>query len=391
MDPSGWPATDASEVERLLDESRARDATFASGRILGSMCTAPHPLGRATFARFMETNLGDPALNVGTRDLELKATALLLRMLDAPMGAGGVFVSGGSEANFTALRLAAKLTGKREVVLPRSAHFSFDKACDYLGLQPVWARLTPDYRVDVDHVRELVNERTACIVGIAGTTEFGTVDDIPALADIGRDLGARVHVDAAWGGFLLPFLRDTEPGLPATDFTVEGVTSVTVDPHKFGLAPIPSGFLAARQGDDFIRTSTPTPYVSVARQPTLQGTRSGAACAATWAVLTHLGHAGYRANAERAMSVARHAAKRFRAIGVAPLIPPVLPLLTLPVADPVAVRAALAEEGWLVNLAPLTKGIKIVCMPHVTRESIDAFVPVLEGVLSKLGGSPTHV
>ncbi len=332
----------------------------------------------------METNLGDPALNPGARDLELKATSLLLQLARAPIGAGGVFVSGGSEANFTALRLAAKLTGRREIVLPRNAHFSFDKAIDYLGMQPVWAHVTDDWRVDVDHVASLVSERTACVVAIAGSTEFGTVDDVPALARICRERGVRLHVDAAWGGFLLPFLRDR--GFPETDFAVEGVTTMTIDPHKFGLAPIPSGFLAARQGDDFIRTSTPTPYVSVERQPTLQGTRSGAASAATFAVMTHLGHDGYRANAERAVGIAQHLAARLRAIGAPPLIEPALPLVTVPVDDPVAVRTALAAEGWLVSLAPLSRGIKIVCMPHVSRESVDAFIPVLEGVLAKRGG-----
>ncbi|HVL49127.1 MAG TPA: tyrosine decarboxylase MfnA [Candidatus Thermoplasmatota archaeon] len=379
----GRPAEDVlAEVAR----ERGRDVSFASGRILGSMCTAPHPVAREAYLRFLETNLGDPALFPGAHALEARALAALGDLVAAPPAALGAFVSGGSEGNFTALRIAARrAAGRREIVLPESAHFSFDKACDYLGLVPRHARVGPDFKVDVDDVRRLAGPRTAAIVALAGSTEHGVVDDVPALAEVARATGAALHVDAAYGGFVVPFLKRLGHALPDFDFSVEGVTTIALDPHKMGLAPIPSGVVFARDAADFRRVSTPSPYVSVERQPTLAGTRPGAAAAATWAVIEHLGVAGYTDVVKRAWETAEHLVRRLAERDLAIARAPETPIVVVPVADPVAVRARLRERGWYVNLAPLTRGVKIVCMPHVTREAVDAFVPDLADVVREVG------
>src|SRR5436305_10015168 len=94
------------DVRATLRAARAGDTPFASGRILGSMCTAPHPVAVEAYAQFLETNLGDPHLCPGARELEDAALASLGALLRAPATARGVFVTGGSEANFTGVLLA---------------------------------------------------------------------------------------------------------------------------------------------------------------------------------------------------------------------------------------------------------------------------------------------
>ncbi|HWG90367.1 MAG TPA: tyrosine decarboxylase MfnA, partial [Candidatus Thermoplasmatota archaeon] len=307
--------TPAADVLAELREARRRDFTFESGRILGSMCTAPHPIGAEAHRLFLETNLGDPLLFPGARDLEVKAMEMVGSFLGAGPQGSGVFVTGGSEANFTALRMAVKRSGKREVVLPRSAHFSFDKTVDYLGLVPRFADTLPDGTVDVDHVRRLIGPDTAAIVGIAGTTELGVVDDIPALSELAVSRGVHLHVDAAWGGFVIPFAKRLGHKVPDFDLALPGVATLTVDPHKMGLAPVPAGILLSRDAAYFQDISIPSPYVSVEKQPTLQGTRSGAAAAATYAVLRHLGWRGYQDVVAECFRVARLLDARLRAMG----------------------------------------------------------------------------
>src|SRR5437867_4032691 len=112
------------DVRRRLREARGRDTPFASGRILGSMCTAPHPVAVEAYHAFLETNLGDPHLCPGAKELEEAALASLGAMLRAPPGAKGVFLTGGSEANFAGILLAHRKRGGREVVHAESAHFS---------------------------------------------------------------------------------------------------------------------------------------------------------------------------------------------------------------------------------------------------------------------------
>lgn len=367
----------ADDVRAALRAARAKDTPFASGRILGSMCTAPHPIAIEAYETFLDTNLGDPQLCPGARELEQQALASIGALLHAPASARGVFLTGGSEANFMGVLLASRKQGGREVILPESAHFSFDKAVSYLGLRPVSARVGPDGRVDIDDVRERIGRETCCVVGIAGTTELGVVDDIPALGALCADLRLPLHVDAAFGGFVIPFARRLGRSLPEFDLAVSGVTSLCVDPHKMGLAPIPSGVLFARDARDFDAASVPSPYVSVERQPTLQGTRPGAAPAAVWAVLEHLGVEGYTHVVAECLRVSDRLAQGLRARGFPPVREPELNIVAFRVADPVATRAALREKGWLLSLAPLSRGLKVVCMPHVTDKAVDAFLDVL--------------
>jgi tyrosine decarboxylase/aspartate 1-decarboxylase len=374
VQPKGVPA---DEIRARLARERARDTPFGSGRILGSMCTAPHPIALEAWRLFAETNLGDPHLCPGARTLEDEALADLGAMLHAPASARGAFVTGGSEANLTAVLLAARKKGGREVVLPESAHFSFDKACSWLGLRQITARLKRDGTVDVDDVAARLGSQTACVVGIAGTTELGAVDDIPALARICQDARVPLHVDAAWGGFVIPFARKLGRKLPDFDLALEGVTTLCVDPHKMGLAPIPSGMLFARDARDFDPLAVPSPYVSVERQPTLQGTRNGAAPAATWAVMRHLGADGYTHAIQRCLDVTAHLVQGLEKSGFPPVIPPPLSIVAFRVADPQDARRRLREQGWLVSLAPLTGGLKVVVGPHVTKEAIDGFLAVL--------------
>jgi tyrosine decarboxylase/aspartate 1-decarboxylase len=379
MRDRGLPLDD---VRARLRAARARDTPFRSGRILGSMCTEPHPVAVEAYHLFLETNLGDPHLAPGAAGLEVEALRALGGLLQAPAGgARGVFVTGGSEANFTGILLAHKKRGGREVVMPESAHFSLDKACTYLGLRQSIARTTPDGKADVDDIRERITRETACVVAIAGTTELGVVDPVPEIAALCRDMDVPLHVDASFGGFVIPFAKRLGRKLPDFDLALDGVTTLAIDPHKMGLAPIPSGVLFARDAADLDALSIPSPYVSVERQPTLQGTRPGAAPAATWAVLEHLGVEGYTRVVKECLDVTAHLAKGFEGAGFPPVQrEPELTIVAFRVRDAPEARRRLREKGYLVSLAPLSGGLKVVCMPHVTRQAVDDLLAVLPSV-----------
>jgi len=235
--------------------------------------------------------------------------------------------------------------------------------------------------VDVEEVRERIGPDTCCVVGVAGTTELGVVDDIPALGEICADLRVPLHVDAAFGGFVIPFAKRLPQRkfaqLPDFDLGVRGVSTLCVDPHKMGLAPIPTGVLFARDARDLDVVSVPSPYVSVERQPSLQGTRPGAAPAAVWAVMEHLGIEGYTHVVGECLRVTSRLASGLRARGFAPVREPALNIVAFRVEDPVAARVALRERGFLLSLAPLSKGLKVVVMPHVTDKAVDAFLDAL--------------
>lgn len=365
------------KVLELLKRVKEEDLTYDSGRILGSMCTSPHPLAKEVFCEFIESNLGDPGLFKGTRALEKDVIRMIGELLGDPNVVGHV-VTGGTEANLMAMRAARNITdlAEPEIIVPRSAHFSFKKAAEILRLNLKEAALGPDYRVDVDSVGGLISSNTVAIVGIAGTTELGLVDPIPELSRLCEDEGIYLHVDAALGGFIIPFLKEVGYDLPDFDFRLKGVTSLTIDPHKMGLAPIPSGCIVFRGQEYLDSMSIETPYLTEKQQSTIVGTRSGASAAATWAIMKYMGREGYIRVVEDSMRITRFLASELKRCGFELVTEPQLNIVAFnsPDMPPEALAHELESRGWSVSISSYPPAVRIVLMPHIKKEHIEAFM-----------------
>lgn len=361
-----------SDVMALLAQAHVLDLSYRGGRILGSMCTAPHPIGIEAFTSFLETNLGDSGLFQGTRGLEEEVVRMIGELQGGDWAAGRV-VTGGTEANIMALWSARNLTRKKEVLAPESVHFSIDKACNLLGLKLVKAGLKESNQVDLGEVEERINKETSCLIGIGGTTEHGVVDDIKGLSDIALEHDIPLHVDAAFGGFVLPFLKDL--GYPVEwDLSLEGISSVTVDPHKMGLVPIPCGTILFRDKSALRSIEIEAPYLTKKRQHTLVGTRSGASTAAAYAVLKNLGREGYRKVVGSSMENTLYLYEELNKRGYT-VQKPVTNIIVFKADKDIIMR--LSGAGW--NLSQTCQGdIRIVLMPHVTRQVLDDFLKELD-------------
>ncbi|MGB7544038.1 MAG: tyrosine decarboxylase MfnA [Methanothrix sp.] len=369
-----------SEVMRLLEETRERDYRY--DRFFSTMCTQPHPIAVRAHSMFLETNLGDPGLFPGVADLEDRVVAMLGELLGCPYACGYVS-TGGTESNIQAIRAARNEAGIKNgnIVVPASAHFSFDKIGDILSLEVRKAELDESLRVDLSSVEGLVDERTVALVGIAGTTEFGQVDPIEDLAEIAEEKSIHLHVDAAFGGFVLPFLKRRFKW----DFSLPGVSSITIDPHKMGLSTIPAGGLLFRGPECLSALETETHYLTRARQASLTGTRSGAAAAATYAVMMHLGREGFRKMVDYCMDLTAHLVAGARTISVEPFIEPVMNVVALSVPSPATVREELMKLDWHVSMTrEPNRALRLILMGHMSQERIDLFLEDLESVLLKL-------
>jgi tyrosine decarboxylase/aspartate 1-decarboxylase len=368
------------EVLRILEEMKGRDLQY--DRFFSTMCTRPHSIAVKAHDLFLETNLGDPGLFPGVAELEARTISIMGDLLGCP-DAVGYISTGGTESNIQAIRAAksASQVSDGNIVVPASAHFSFDKIGDMLNLEVRKADLDESLRADVSSVERLVDDQTVALVGIAGTTEFGQVDPIDELAPIAKDRGIHLHVDAAFGGFVLPFLnRDYR-----WDFRVEGVSSITIDPHKMGMSTIPAGGLLFRTLNDMSLLEADTHYLTVARQASLTGTRSGAAAAATYAVMIHLGRTGFRKVVSYCMDLTRHLVEGSRQIGINPVIEPVMNVVALKVKSPTVVRSKLIERGWHVSMTrEPNRALRLILMPHITHENIDLFLEDLEAAVTNL-------
>ena len=365
-----------------LKKIHEHDSKYKTGKILCSMCTAPHPIARRAHRLFVGSNLGDPGLFPGSLQLEKEVIGKLAALLNCKNSVGSI-VSGGTEANMLALLAARNMTNvsEPEVVLPASAHFSFAKICNLLRIKPVEARLDSSYRVDLSSVKRCLSKNTVAIVGTAGTAELGAVDPINKLSQIASKQGIYLHVDAAFGGLIIPFLKNASRNASEFDFRSEGVKSITVDPHKMGMATIPAGGILFRDSSYLRYIMTHTPYLTDKVQYTFVGTRSGASVAATWAVFESLGREGFTKTAKHCIRLTKLLSSGLESLGFKLITRPTLNIVAFRCADYKLLAETLKRRGWFVSTVPRLDCIRIVVMPHVQYRHITALLIALKEIV----------
>lgn len=374
------------KISEKLQKFKREDMNYKSGRILGSMCTCPHEVGVEAYYMFLESNLGDSGLFKGTRQMEKEVIEMLGELLGKRDVCGHV-ITGGTEANIMAMRAARNSSDVKnpEIIIPKSAHFSFKKAADMLCLKIREAELDKNYCMDMGSVKGLVSPNTVAIVGIAGTTELGVIDPIEELSDLCLKNDIYLHVDAAFGGFSIPFLNHIGYGFPKFDFSLKGVSSITIDPHKMGLAPIPTGCILFRDKSYLQSISTETPYLTEKEQSTIVGTRTGASAAAAWALMKYLGKDGYAEIAEKCIKVTQLLAEGITKSGFKLIRKPQLNLVSFK-SNEIGIEEIveeLEEKGWMVSVSAYPKAIRIVVMPHIKEEHIQEFLKDLHEIYTK--------
>ena len=238
-------------------------------------------------------------MNPGTHQLEKEAVRMMASLLGHPEAVGFI-TSGGTESNLSALRLARNLARKDspEVIMPESAHYSFRVAAELMGLRLHEVPLDGAFRPRMDQVETLINERTIALVCSAPDGSLGQLDPVSEFADLAAQHGLYLHVDAAFGGFFLPFMRDLGYDVPPFDFSLPGVSSIMTDGHKLGLLPVATGFFLVR--DEAMLQAIPIETTVIHN---ITATKPGDHAAAAWAVMQRLGRAGYRESARRIVEV----------------------------------------------------------------------------------------
>ena len=378
---------DKDVILKELSEFHELDYDYSEGRILGSMCTEAHPFAKEVYCKFLDTNLGDPGLFKGTKHIENEVIKSIGKLLSLDEAYGNI-VTGGTEANLMAIRAARNHARKYkgivdgEIIIPESAHFSFKKAADMLNLRIVEVELDKNYKIDIDSLKRVISDKTVAIVAIAGTTELGLIDPIEEISKIAQEHNIYFHVDAAFGGFSIPFLKELGYDLPVFDFSLPGVCSITVDPHKMGLAPIPAGGIIFRKEEYLEVMAVDSPYLTVKTQSTIVGTRLGASSAATYAIMKYFGREGYCKIAEDLMDNTQYLKNGLLKIGYEVVCEPELNIVAFnhPNMDVNVLANKLEELNWKVSVAKCPAAIRIVLMNHIKKEHLKKLLEDLKEI-----------
>ncbi len=244
-----------------------------------SVAVAADALASATNAS-LDTYDSGPA----TLAIETWVVQTLARLAGLPSTAGGVFGPGGSYSNLLALLIARDRAGAKRgidvrhdgvgalgspvVLCSRVAHFSVQRSCAALGLGESAVvtvdcdeqhRMRPSALLAVLDGLAEAGRTPIAVVATAGTTDFGTVDPLPELAEIARDRGLWLHVDAAYGFGAL--FSDRFAGMLTG---IGGADSITLDLHKVGWQPAAASLLLLADTDSFASLDRSVAYLNPA-------------------------------------------------------------------------------------------------------------------------------
>ena len=380
------------EILNLLEKKLEKDFSYDSGFILGSMCTEPLDIAKEIYIKYISKNLGDPGLFLGTAALE-EELIFEIGALFGNRNIIGTFTTGGSEANLIAMRIARNLRSdikNPEVVVPASAHISFDKAADLLKLKLRKVKLMDNFQVDLNHFESLINKNTCAVVGVAGTISLGLIDPVEEIGNLVEGKNIFFHIDAAFGGFVLPFLKRLGYKIPLWDFSVKSVDSITADPHKMGLGIIPSGGYFIKDALILQKTGFEIPYLAGGpfKHFHIVGTRPGGPIIAFWVILKYLGINGFNEIIRKCMENTEYLAQRISEInGIKLAVDPIMNVIgiTTENGDSICeIEEALRNNNWMLGKFLDLNLIRVVIMPHVKREHLSNFVTDLEKIVKKL-------
>lgn len=380
------------EILKILEKKLEKDFSYNSGSILGSMCTEPLDFGVEVYMKYISKNLGDPGLFLGTTALEEELVSEIGELFNGKNIIGSI-TTGGSEANLIAMRIAKilkKNVTKPEVVVSRSAHISFDKAADLLGIKLRKANLKDNFELDLAHFKSLINSNTCGVVGVAGTTSLGLIDPIEEIGRFVEDKDIFFHVDAAFGGFVLPFLKKLNYKIPQWDFSVKAVDSITADPHKMGLGVIPSGGFFLRDSSILQKTGFEIPYLAGGNFKHLHivGTRPGGTVVSFWAIMKYLGINGFKRIVKKCMDNTVYLADQINEIkGIRLTTNPIINVVGITTENGESVCKIddeLRKRNYMLGKFEEFNLIRVVIMPHVQKTHLHTFIEDLSKIVKKL-------
>ena len=392
------PAPGEREALAELSERLRNTYPYPDPHYAGQMLKPPSAIAWAAYATTMLLNPNNHALDGGpaTAEMEKEAVGQLAEMFGFGEHLGHLTASG-TIANLEALWVAREQHPDAAIVSGANAHYTHGRVSAVLGARHETVAQDALGRIDLDALSDRLRRGgVGTVVATPGTTGLGAVDDVAAIADLCGQHGARLHVDAAYGGFFRLLADGEDPGVTTAPFeAIARADSVVVDPHKHGLQPYGCGcvlFADPGVGRLYAHDSPYTYFTSDALhlgEISLECSRAGAAAAALWTTLRALPLT--RAGLGQHLAAARSAALELAALLEADertrlLLEPELDIVCILPSDPsVSVDRAfdtLAEDGWHVAKLRLDDGTTALRCCLLKAEHA-AIVPELAAALAE--------
>jgi glutamate/tyrosine decarboxylase-like PLP-dependent enzyme len=369
-----WPDIEAEMLSR-----GSKDAKWRDGKTAVYVFNAGEDIAevqKQAYAAFMSENGLGPLAFPSLAQMEKDVISMALGLLHGPEGATGAITSGGTDSITMALKAArdcaracGKLDGAANIVLPQSAHLAFDKAAHLMDIEVRRIALKQDgsYEADASAMGEACDSSTVMVVGSAPNFPHGIIDPIDELAAVAEKSGIWLHVDACVGGFIAPFARMNGVPVPAFDFELPAVHSMSADLHKYGYAAKGASTVLFRSEELYSHMLFDLAGWSGApmKTPTLAGTRPGGAISAAWAVMNYLGEEGYRRLQGRVCATREKIEDGVKALGFEVLGNPMLGLMGFrhPELHAFAIYGEIYRRGWFTSVTKEPPSLHLMLSP----------------------------
>ena len=308
-------ASNREEMHAYIAQKKVRDVNWQKGK---AFCLVYHPgeeranLIKEIYNLYFSDNALNPTATPSLAELEAETVSMCADLFNGDENVRGNITTGGTESILLAVKTARDWAQKHKphitkpnVVLPMSAHPAFMKAFHYFNVDFIPVALGSDYRANPNAMREAINKDTIMVVASAPSYPHGLMDPVVEIAAIAKEKNIFCHVDACVGGFILPFVKKLGYKVGDFDFSVDGVTSISADIHKYGYSSKGSSIILYKNAE--IRKFQFSLYTKwnggIYASPTISGTRPGGSIAGAWAALTGIGMDGYLEMAKTTMEV----------------------------------------------------------------------------------------
>jgi len=393
--------TEGEPAGQILDTMRAlrqHDVNWHDGRAWSLVFHAGDDVSaflKEAYTLFFSENGLNPTAFPSLKKFEAEVVAMTATLLGGDEAVAGNMTSGGTESILMAVKTARDWARAHkpdvqtpEIILPVTAHPAFEKAAQYFSLRTVHVPVQADFRANVEAARTAVTPDTILMVGSAPSYPQGVVDPITEMAAIAQEKGLLFHVDACVGGFMLPFVRRLGYPVPEFDFQVPGVTSISVDLHKYAYAAKGASVIlyrdkALRRYQFFVYPDWPG---GIYASPTMTGTRPGGAIAAAWAVMHYLGEAGYLAIADTVMKTTVKLREGINAIdGVRVLGDPTMSVLAIgsDSLNVYEIADELSARGWHLDRQQFPPSLHLT-VTHAHHQVAEQFLADLAASVAEI-------
>ncbi len=391
---------ESSLLETLAHFAERENAPWKEGKVSGAVYYGDEPLlsfYEKLYHMVSQTNALHPDIWPSIPKFEREIVSMSSSLMHGEDGVRGAVSSGGTESILLAMKTYRdyfrRKTGimEPEIILPSTAHPSFLKACEYFSIKPVIVGVDEHFTADVEAVKESMSGNTIAIVGSMPNFPFGTFDPIEELAELAEDKNVGMHVDACLGGFIDPFVRDSGYDFPNFDFSVDGVTSISMDTHKYGYAPKGTSVVLYRNGDYFQSQlyANATWQGGIYFTPTLLGSRPGYPIVAAWAAMLLMGREGYVREAKRILDTGDFIKKSVSGISGVNVVGN--PLWVIAISskemDPYLIWESMSNKGWMLSGLSNPAGFHVALTHRHTLDSVkEKFVADLKSSVELVKG-----